>query len=121
MSLASANPIESVLKHHLDVFLAKDVDGILEDYTEESVLLVNAVPEPIKGLSAIRAAFTQLLAGFTPEMIGQMSVRRQEVSGDVAYILWSAGKAIPFASDTFVVHDGKIVVQTAAVQMAQGA
>jgi ketosteroid isomerase-like protein len=119
MSIDIAKQTEAVLDHHLEVFLAKDVDGIMKDYTEESVLMVSGVPEPIKGLPAIRAAFSQFLSGFTPEMMSAMAVSQQVVSGDMAYILWSAGAAIPFGSDTFVVRDGKIVAQTAAVQMGQ--
>jgi hypothetical protein len=39
--------------------------------------------------------------------------------GEVAYLLWSGGAAFPFATDTYVVRDGKILVQTAAVQAGQ--
>jgi ketosteroid isomerase-like protein len=119
MSTDIANRTQAVLDHHLHAFLAKDISSILDDYTEESILVVNTAPEPIKGLAAIRAGFSQIFAAFTPEMISAMTVTRQTISGDVAYILWSAGESIPFASDTFVVHDGKIVAQTAVVQMGQ--
>ena len=119
MATDIATQTDTVLDHHMRVYLAKDVAGIMEDYTEESVLIVNIVPEPIKGLAAIRAGFTQFLGIFTPEMTSAFSVHQRIVSGDMAYIVWSAGAAIPFASDTFVVRAGKIVAQTAAVQMGQ--
>jgi ketosteroid isomerase-like protein len=31
---------ESILDHHLGAFGARDVDAILEDYTEDSVIII---------------------------------------------------------------------------------
>ena len=44
-----------------------------------------------------------------------MKLLRQDVHGEVAYIHWQAAPFIPFASDTFVIRNGKIVVQTIAL------
>ncbi len=41
-----------------------------------------------------------------------MTLRRQEAIGDVAYIVWEARPWFGFATDTFVVRDGKILFQT---------
>jgi len=46
------------------------------------------------------------------------TVIKRHLEGDVAFILWSAGAAIPFGSDTFVVRGGKIIAQTGAVLIA---
>jgi hypothetical protein len=43
---------------------------------------------------------------------------RQEVVGEVAYILWEAEPWIPLATDTFVARDGKFRVQTFAAYTA---
>jgi hypothetical protein len=40
---------------------------------------------------------------------------RQEIVGEVAYILWERKPQISRATDTFVVRNGKILVQTFAV------
>jgi hypothetical protein len=37
------------------------------------------------------------------------------VEGDLGYITWSAGAALPLGTDTFLVRDGKIVAQTFAL------
>jgi hypothetical protein len=47
-------------------------------------------------------------------------MRRQEVHGEIAYIVWKADTPsldVPLGTDTFVVRDGKIVVQTFAGQL----
>jgi hypothetical protein len=40
--------------------------------------------------------------------------------GELAYILWRAEPWVPFATDTFVVRNGKILVQTVTARLAQG-
>jgi len=37
------------------------------------------------------------------------------VQGDVAYITWSAGPALPMGTDTFVVRQSRIASQTFAM------
>jgi hypothetical protein len=47
-------------------------------------------------------------------------VSKQIVEGEIAYIVWlgeSEKIKIPFATDTFVVRDGKIVAQTFTPQI----
>ena len=99
---------------------AKDLDATMEDYTEESVAVGNLAPGPSVGLTAVRELFRQAMEMFTPEMIANLKTARLDIVGEVAYVVWSALPAIPFASDTFVVRDGKILIHTAAVQSAQG-
>jgi hypothetical protein len=43
-----------------------------------------------------------------------MKLLRQDIHGDLAYILWNAEPYIALASDTFVVRDGKIRAQSFA-------
>ena len=111
---------EEVFGHHMQAIVARDLDAILEDYTEESILDVNLAPGPVRGLAGLRASFAGILELFTPEVISTFKVARQDVEGEVVYLLWSAGATIPAGSDTFVIRNGKIVVQTAYVQMGQG-
>jgi hypothetical protein len=37
---------------------------------------------------------------------------RQEIADDVAYILWEPSPWFDRATDTFVIRDGKILIQT---------
>jgi hypothetical protein len=42
---------------------------------------------------------------------------RQDVDGEVAYLVWSAPPLADLTTDTFVVRDGKIVIQTFVAHM----
>lgn len=103
---------ESVLAHHLEAF-SEGVDAIMEDYDDESVLFT---PEgPLKGRAQIRAFFEGFLADSPPELIESIELDRRDVVGDSAYIVWSAEPFIPVASDTFLVRDGTIRMQSFAL------
>ena len=105
---------QEVLNHHLESFGKGDVDELVSDFTEESVVITPT--DTIKGLDAIRGLFeaftTDMLPpGCTFEMI------KMDVSGDVAYVFWNAesdSHKFTAATDTFVVKEGKILVQTFA-------
>ena len=104
-----------VLGHHFQSFVTKDVDEILSDYAEDSVLIG---PEAtFSGPEAIRGFFTPFIASFTQEMIDALNVQRQEIHGEYGYIIWDLGDIAPLGTDTFHVVDGKIVMQSFAVYM----
>jgi hypothetical protein len=42
------------------------------------------------------------------------TIKRQEIVGEVAFLLWEAKPWFPFCTDKFVVRDGKIKYQTLA-------
>ena len=105
---------QDVLRHHLSCLAKRDLSGMMADYakffTPDGVL---------RGSAAIREVFARLLAEFAkPGMSFEML--RQEVEGDTAHIIWRAKTAdnrFDFASDTFVVQNGKIVTQTFAAKI----
>jgi ketosteroid isomerase-like protein len=100
----------TTLTHHLQAILQTDVDAIMSDYTEESVLVT---PQgQLVGLAAIRGFFTQFIANSPPELLKAITLTHQDVTGEIAYIIWKAEPFIPFASDTFLIRDDTIVVQT---------
>ena len=102
---------QDTLMRHLNA-LAGGVDTIMRDYTESSVLLTPQGPH--RGLAGIRAFFAGFLAASPPELLAAFTLERQDVVGEVAYIVWKAEPYIPLATDTFVIRDGKILVQTFA-------
>ena len=105
---------QATLAHHLQAF-AQGVDSLMGDYVEASVVFT---PQgPLRGLASIRAFFEEFLANSPPELIQAVTLIRQDVEGEVAYILWKADPFIPLATDTFVIRDGKILVQTFAAFM----
>jgi len=103
---------ETTLNHHLNAF-SEGIDSIMSDYTESSVLFT---PDgPLVGTDPIRAFFDGFLRNSPPELFRAFTLVRQDIQADVAYIMWKAEPFIPLATDTFVVRDGKIAVQTFAV------
>jgi hypothetical protein len=102
---------QSVLEHHLKGVGNRDVADILIDYAEQSVLYTPS--GPIHGLVGLKQFFTEFFANIPPTFMSEFKLLRQDVAGDVAYIVWRSGAALQ-GTDTFVVRDGKISVQTFA-------
>ncbi len=108
---------ESVVNHHLSSVGAADVDAIMEDFTEESVILM---PEgPLRGLEAIRGLMTTLVTEMVPPG-SDFNMINMSIEGEVGYIVWSASSEkfdSPIGTDTFIVKNDKIMVQTFAAKM----
>jgi ketosteroid isomerase-like protein len=105
---------EAVLQHHGQALMSRNVDELIKDYTEDSVFFTpNGVA---KGLKGIRAAFTGLMAMFPPEVSANMKNIKQEIDGEYAYVIWTMLPAVKSGSDTFHVHNGKIMMQSAFMQ-----
>ena len=110
----SQRTTEEVLVHHLVALGERDLDAIVMDYAEDAVIFL---PDgTVSGTDAIRAAFDSILStAFLPGT--EFEMKLQLVEGEAAYILWSADTptvSIPYGTDTFIVRDGLIVVQSYA-------
>lgn len=112
MSSEQTRATKATLDRHMAAFGARDVDKILEDFTEESVIFG---PEgPARGLAALRRFFVHELAAFTPEIVASFKVLRLDIDGEVGYMTFSGGPSLPFGTDTYIVRDGKIAIETTA-------
>jgi ketosteroid isomerase-like protein len=103
-----------VLEHHLDAFGNQDLEEVMADYDESSVVITNDGTH--RGLDEIRGLFEGLFADFDREGT-TITVHMQEIEDDVAYITWEGetpDNDYEFATDTFVVEDGVITTQTFA-------
>ncbi len=107
---------EEVLNHHLQAFGEGNLEAILEDYNEDSIL---CTPDGLlDGLKEIKPLFEAFFAEFAKPG-ASFSMDRQIVRGELAYIVWhaeSADRHFDLATDTFIVRDGKIVAQTFAAK-----
>ena len=101
-----------VLQNHLRAATI-GVDAVMQDYTERSILITHDAT--YRGLAEIRGFFTALFQGLPAGFFDAMKMHRQEIVGEVGYILWERNPQIARATDTFVVRNGKILVQTFAV------
>jgi len=113
--VTQADTTRQVLEHHLAAFGAGNVDEILSDYTDDSILIA---PEgPLNGRQAIRGFFEAVLASLFKPGSYEFTMDTLHVAEDVAYMVWHskcASANIVFAADTFLVRNGKIAVQTYA-------
>ena len=84
MSMAT----KDVLHHHLAAFGAGDVDEMLKDYTDDSVLIT--ADGTITGLGPLREAFTAFFAGLFAPGTYEFTLEAERVEGEVAFITWHA-------------------------------
>ena len=116
MLTLTKNQTEEILNSHIYAFSQGDVDALMADYAEEAIFLT---PEGLlRGKAAIRQLFKQLLADFPPG--SDVEIAQQIIDEEVAYVVWSGESArlrIPLATDTLLVRDGQIVIQTFAAQI----
>jgi ketosteroid isomerase-like protein len=109
-----ATDTESVVRNHLQAFVEqKGIDAILLDYQDDARFLSEI--RTYHGKREIRLFFKTFIASLPPDAISRFSLHTLRAEGEIAYITWSAGDAVPLGTDTFVVRDGKIVSQTFAM------
>ena len=106
-----------VLDRHLNSFAKYDLAGILADYSSDAVLFTPA--GPLRGPAEIKPLFQALVSEFAKPG-SSFNVQHRSIEGDHGYILWTAETAdnsYEFATDTFVVRNGKIVAQSFAAKI----
>src|SRR3954451_17501277 len=105
---------ETVVRNHLEAFLEqKGIAAIVDDYDEDARFYSEA--KIYQGKQEIRDFFVDFIGSLPAGSIDHFSLRSQRVDGNIAYITWSVGPDIPMGTDTFVVHNGRIVSQTFAM------
>jgi ketosteroid isomerase-like protein len=122
IGMCSANAAESpatraLLERHLSAFLENDLEAVLSDYTDESMLVT--ADATYTGRQAIRGFFAKLVPLF-PKKESRLDMDRMVIDGDMAFIVWHATTPaikVTLGTDTFVLKDGKIHRQTFVGQM----
>ncbi len=103
---------KEVIDHHLKSFGDGDLKGILEDYAPGAVVFT---PNgPLRGVDEIRPLFQAMIAEFAKPGAA-FHLKQQFIEDNHAYILWTAETAdnvYELGTDTFLVRDGQIVVQS---------
>jgi ketosteroid isomerase-like protein len=116
MSKTGTKETNAVLDNHLAAAQRGDLEAVLSDFSEDSVLFL---PQgPVRGIAGLRDFYKTFLtkppSGFPKALV----LLRRDVEGEVAYIVWKAEPGVRLATDTFLVRDGKIVVQTFVASLA---
>jgi ketosteroid isomerase-like protein len=101
---------QEVFAHHGKALAAGDLDEIVVDYTDDSVLITPA--GVARGKDGIRNAFVALLDDL-PNAAWEL--KTPIFAGDVLFLEWTADSAVNLVNDgvdTFVFRDGMIWAQT---------
>jgi hypothetical protein len=108
---------EETLAHHQESLETGDLDAIMSDYTDDSVVIT---PDgALRGLPRIRQLFDKIVNEMLPPG-SDHELLRQEIVGEVAYTVWRGESEtfnILMGTDTFIIRDGTIVIQTFAAQI----
>ena len=103
---------QKVWQEHIDSWDARDLDGIMVHYREDSIFVGNNTV--YRGVEAIRGVFTHLFDLFSK---GGNLIEPAVIEGELIYILWNftpTGDNTYFGTDTFIVRNGIITYQTVA-------
>jgi len=105
---------QAIIERHLAAFAAGDIELLLSDYTDDSVLFT--ADRPLIGPDQIRGFMSRLFAEFAKPG-AHFDLRTLHVAAEVGFMVWSATTAdnvYELATDTFVVRDDKIAFQSFA-------
>ncbi len=109
---AFASSTTEVWNHHIQAWESRSVEAIVSDYSDDSVLVLNN--QVFKGRDQIAQVFTQLFVIFDD---GINRIDTPVLFDRFVYITWNytpTGNREFFGTDTFVIENGKIVLQTIA-------
>lgn len=103
---------ESVIRHHVQALADGDLEQTMNDYADDCVFIGNG--RVVEGKAGIREIFAGALAN------GPFAVSMKEelYHGSTGFITWEVPGVIALGTDTFVVENDLIVLQTNAVAMA---
>jgi len=110
---------ETTLQHHLDALARGDLEGVMNDYADDSVVIT---PDgPLRGRDEICKLFGKIVRDMLPPG-SDYQLLRQDVEGEVAYTVWRGSSErfnFLIGTDTFIIRNDKIVCQTFAAQIQQ--
>jgi ketosteroid isomerase-like protein len=112
MEKTSSKETNRVLDNHLSAAMRGDLEGVLSDFSEDSVLFL--AQGPVRGMNGLRQFYETLLTKPPSGFPGNFKLLRREVEGEVGYLVWTAEPGVRLATDTYLVRDGKVRVQTFA-------
>jgi predicted SnoaL-like aldol condensation-catalyzing enzyme len=111
------NATRDIVMHHLVSFQNNDLEALVADYTNESVLVTHDAI--YSGQEEIRDFFAALMVHF-PKQQSSFEMDKMVVYDELVYIVWHANTPsldVPLGTDTFIIRDGKIDRQTFAGQL----
>jgi len=117
MSNELTHTTTDILNRQNLLFVKGDVDELMKDFSDQAVLFT---PDGIlEGVESIKNFYIHVTTNVLPPG-SDFNIVRQEVKGQIAYIVWSGESKnyhFPLGTDTFFIKDGKIIAQTFAAKI----
>jgi ketosteroid isomerase-like protein len=113
-AVLEARTPEQVVKHHLEVFRAHDLEGVLSDYADDAIFI--APKTTVQGKPALRKMFASFFSRPSGDASAPAFEANVTADGDVGYEHWVSNPGKPGSmegTDAFVVRHGKIVFHAA--------
>ena len=107
----------NIIMHHLASFQDNNLEAVITDYTNESVLITQEAT--YNGPAEIKEFFAALMIHF-PKQRCSFELDKVVVNNELVYIVWHANTPsleVPLGTDTFIIKEGKIYQQTFAGQL----
>ncbi|AOX02153.1 hypothetical protein BJP34_24345 [Moorena producens PAL-8-15-08-1] len=106
-----------VWEHHINAWANSDLEDIISDYSEDSILILNHTV--YKGIDQVACVFDSLFEIFAD---GNNIIVPETIEGEVIYITWNYTPLNDHAydgTDTFVVRNSIIEYQTIGSRLFQ--
>jgi hypothetical protein len=111
----SSTETQAVVEHHLGA-AAEGIDALMSDYTDQSVIITPDAT--FTGTAEITGFFEAFVAGLPEGFIDSFTVTKSVYVDEIGYVVWEAKPWFVMGTDTFIVSDNKIMVQTFAFAAA---
>lgn len=108
----------AIVNSHMEAVSGDSVDEVMKFYSDDTVLITHdgvfRTPEEI------RRYYDHFIKNRPPGANKTFKLLQQKIAGEAVYIVWRAEPYVHWATDTFVVRNGKIVLHTYCPYMPVG-
>lgn len=102
-----------IIERHLGAVRRGDVAAVVAGFHEDAIVV--ASDGVLRGREEITEGFERLIDGLFAPGTYSYTLESFQAWGDTGLLVWHAscdGTVIPFATETYVVRDGRIAAQT---------
>jgi len=95
---------------YLDALSGENVDAIVRHYADDAILFT---PDgSFRGAAQLRRYFTEHLRTRPRDLVSTFEILQHTTVDNTVHVLWRAEPYVAFASDSYVVRNGRILLQT---------
>ena len=110
MATNTTEQTQAVLARHTQALMSGDMDAVMRNFAQDAAVFTQG--ETFRGHEQIRAFLEQGIRNLPPGYMDAFKVLWQDFDGPVACLVYQAEPFVALGTDTWVVHDDKIIAQT---------